>query len=193
MTTLPDPGKPQPHATTAGQPTADDIANALKRSVDDAMQEAARTIAREQTPGIPTFYKNTAPVPEIGTAPPVAQPGRAPMSQRAVDLNTTILSSSVLAAVLGGSGTAVMWASGHANPTVIAWICGCVVAVPAAIAIPVLAFKGLMKSAKEVVQAAPPVIHQHYTGTVNHEHKEITSHNKGLIAINRNDQTDPRA
>ncbi|MFF1358764.1 hypothetical protein [Streptomyces sp. NPDC058297] len=191
MTRLPDPQKPT--APQAGQPTADDIANALQRSVDDTMQEAARTIAREQTPSFPTFYKNNDPVPTIGTAPPLPQPGRPPMSQKAVDLNTTILSSSVLVAVLGGAATAFTWATGHANPHVIAWICGCAVAVPAAFAIPVLALKGLMKSAKEVVQAAPPEIHQHYTGYVHQEHKAITSHTKGLIASTRNDQSDPRA
>jgi hypothetical protein len=193
MTRLPDPHKPT--APQAGQPTThtdqqriDRIANAFSAALDEIDKPTA---IRVTDPSIPSWQDG----PRIGTTPPADQPGtrRPPMSQRAVDLNTTILSSSVLAAVLGGSGTAVMWASGHANPTVIAWICGCAIAVPTAIAIPVLALKSLMKSAKEVVQAAPPQINQYYNGTVNQEHNEITSHTKGLIASTRNDQSDPRA
>ncbi|GAA1377953.1 hypothetical protein GCM10009612_78330 [Streptomyces beijiangensis] len=53
--------------------------------------------------------------------------GRPPMSQRAVDLNTTILSSSVAIGMGGLAVTGALWASSQANPTVIAWICGCAV------------------------------------------------------------------
>lgn len=192
MTRLPDPHKPT--APQAGQPTThtdqqriDRIANAFSAALDEIDKPTA---IRVTDPSIPSWQDG----PRIGTTPPADQPGtrRPPMSQRAVDLNTTILSSSVLAATLGGGFTAVIWATGHANPTVIGWICGCAIAAPAALAIPFLALKGLMKSAKEVAQAAPPQIHQHYNGYVHQEHKAITSHTRGLIANTRNEQTDPR-
>lgn len=128
----------------------------------------------------PTSYRDNTPLPAVGTTPPVAQPGRPAMSQRAVDVNTTILTSSVLAATLGGSVTAVLWGSGQADPTVIAWICGSVVAVPVAIVLPVLALKGLMKSAKGVAEAAPATHHHHYNGDVTIDQRSINSRTRGL-------------
>lgn len=182
MNHLPGPVQ-QPYAPQAGQPTTtphdqanvDRIAAAFNAALDEAT-----------TP--PTFYRDPTTVPAIGTTPPVPQPGRPPMSQRAVDLNTTILSTSVLVAALGGAASAILWASGAADPTVIAWICAAFIAAPAVLAIPVLALKGLMRSAKEAAQAAPPTIHQHYTGTVHQDQRSITmtSDTTGLIAISRN-------
>lgn len=179
MNRLPDPQ--QPTATQAGQPTINDAARQFLADLESAYADQV-----QNTPAIPTFYRDDTKPPAIGTAPPVTQPGRAPMSQRAVDINTTILTSSVLTAALGGSATAVLWGSGHANPTVIAWICACAVAVPAAIAIPVLALKSLMKSAKEVAEAAPPVINNNYSGPITQTHNTISADTRGLIAITRN-------
>jgi hypothetical protein len=169
----------QPTAPQAGQPTINDNA---RRFLADL--ESAYDAQRAQ---IPTSYRDTSPIPAYGPTPPADQPGarRPPMSQRAVDLNTTILSSSVLTATLGGTATAIMWASGHANPTVIAWICAGAVAIPAALTIPVLALKGLMKSAKEVVQAAPPTIHQHYSGPITQTTTTINADSHGLVAVTR--------
>jgi hypothetical protein len=163
-------------------PTATPAALAFLTEVEAALADAARP---EKT--IPTFYKDDTEPPAIGPTPPVTQPGRPPMSQKAVDLNTTILTSSVLAAALGGSGTAILWASGQANPTVIGWICGCVVAVPAALAIPVLAIKSLMKAAKGVAEAAPPVHNHHYSGDVYQDQRSTSSKTTGIVAINRNE------
>lgn len=134
----------------------------------------------------PTHHRDSTKLPAIGPTPPVPQPGRPPMSQRAVNLNTTILTSSVLTATLGGSTTAILWASGHANPTAIAWICGGIAAIPAALTLPVLALKGLMKSAKDVAQAAPAPVHHHYNGNVTVDQRTITATNRGLIANTRN-------
>lgn len=143
--------------------------------------------ALDQATAVPTHFKDTSPVPAIGTTPPVPQPGRPPMSQKAVDLNTTILTSSVFTAALGGSATAILWASGQANPTVIGWICGCVIAVPAVLTIPVLALKSLMKAAKDVAEAAPPVHNHHYNGDVYQDHRSTSSKTTGIVAINRNE------
>ncbi|MCX4911817.1 hypothetical protein [Streptomyces sp. NBC_00878] len=179
----------QQHRTTTPGQLSDTrrAAAAFLADIEDTMRDANQDVAAEQMPRIPTSYRDPVPAPTIGTAPPVSQPGRPAMSQRAVDLNTTILSTSVLTAMLGGAVTGILWASGEANPTVIAWICGCIVAVPAAIGLPVLALKGLMKSAKEVVEAAPPEIHNHFNGTVNVDRRQAHSKNTGFIATNRND------
>ncbi|MFI8792681.1 hypothetical protein [Streptomyces sp. NPDC055105] len=184
MTRLPDPHKPT--APQAGQPHIDTAARDFLNSIESVMQDADRRIADEQTPRIPTFYKDPTPAPAIGSALPVAQPGRAPMSQKASDASALMLAGGAGSAMLGAGVSLVMLASGYADPT----ICAIVFGAPVALA---LALARVLKRTADVAEAAPPVIHQHYTGTVNHEHKEITSHNKGLISINRNDQTDPRA
>lgn len=185
MNHLPGPAQ-QPHAPQAGQPTPDDP------RIDRIA--AAFSTALDQATATPTSYKDLTPVPAIGTTPPVAQPGRPPMSQRAVDLNTTILSTSVLTAALGGAASAVLWASGKADPQVIGWIVGGIVGLPAVLTLPVLTLKGLMKSAKQVAEAAPPVIHQHYTGSVYQDQRAttVTSDTTGLIAISRNTPELPR-
>jgi hypothetical protein len=154
----------------------------LANAVEEALAGEMRTSYRSDNPDVPSWQEGS----RIGTTPPVQQPGRAAMSQRAVDLNTTILSISVLTASLGGAASAILWATSYADPTVIKWICVCAVAVPAALAIPVLALKGLMKSAKEVVQAAPPQHHHHYNAPV--DQREIHSRTSGVWVRNNNQQ-----
>lgn len=186
MTTQPG-HRPQPTATPAGQPTPTDADRAQAArwlAALDELGDAKPTAVRVDDPDIPSHKDG----PRIGTTPPVQQPGRPGMSQRAVDLNTTLISSSVVIGMTGAATTGVLLASGQANPTVIAWVCACVVAVPAAIALPVLALKGLMKSAKEVVQAAPPVTHNHYGGAnVYQDQRKVESKNTGLWVRNTNE------
>ncbi|MGW2863300.1 hypothetical protein [Streptomyces sp. NPDC001205] len=183
MPRLPDPH--QPLALPAGQPTADDIAAALRRSVDQTMREANETIAAEQTPYFATFYKDPTDVPRIGTAPPVPQPGRTPMSQRATDASVMMLAGGAGGALLCAGGSAVMLASHWANPAV----CGIVFGAPVAL---VLAVARVLKRTADVAAAAPPEEHHHYHAPVHQEHNEITSHTRGLIATTRNQQPDPR-
>lgn len=182
MTRLPD--HHQPHAPQAGQTTLTATDEQRIDRIADAFNQAL-----EEATKVPTFYKDPSPVPTIGTAPPVAQPGRPPMSKAASDVSGVLIASSLPIFALGAAATGILWGSGQADPTVIAWICGGVVALPAAIALPVLALKGLMKSAKEVVQAAPPTIHQHYNGPIHQDNRQNHLHTdtRGVIAINRNE------
>jgi hypothetical protein len=184
---LPGPSQ-QPTATPAGQHTHDDTtlrrAAQIAQAVDAVYEQP--TAIRNTDPSIPSWQDGA----RIGTTPPVTdQPGtrRPPMSQKAVDLNTTLISTSVVITAIGGAASAILWASGHADPTVIAWICACAVAVPAALAVPILALKGLMKSAKEVVEAAPPQIHQHYNGNVDQRATHVHTKTNGVISITRNE------
>lgn len=134
------------------------------------------TSAHSDDPTVPSWTDG----PQIGAAAPCTQPGRPPMSQRAVDLNTTLLSASVATVALGGAGSAFLLASSYANATVIAWICGCAVAVPAVLALPVLALKALVRSAKEAAAATPAEIHHHYSGPVHQDQRHVNNHNRGF-------------
>lgn len=177
MNRLPEPPARQPHAPQAGQPnpTIDHQADQLWNAYDRAILEG-------RPYNVPTFYKDDTKPPAIGPTPPVTQPGRPPMSQRAVDLNTTILTSSVLTVALGGAVTGILWASGHADPTVV----GAIAAAPAALAIPILALSRLVKRGKEAVEAMPSVVHHHYTGTVHQDARTVNSNTRGIWASTRN-------
>ncbi|MEU0160195.1 hypothetical protein ABZ154_15475 [Streptomyces sp. NPDC006261] len=147
---------------------------------------AARFLAAIQDIEKGTYHRDDTPLPVVGTAPPVEQPGRASMSQRAVDRNTTILTSSILTAVAGGAVSLVLWTSGHANETVIAWICGGIVGVPVVLTLPVLALKALMKNVREAAEAAPAPVTNHFHGPVHQDARTVTSTTRGVIANNRN-------
>jgi hypothetical protein len=132
---------------------------------EEAAVEARRIITE-----FATNYRDHAPVPAVGSALPVPQPGRPPMSQRATDASALMLSGSVFTVALGGSATAVLWASGHADPAVVATVFG----APAFL---VLALARLMRRAKD---AAPDVTINNYNGTV---HQQTThSSTRGVWA-----------
>jgi acetylornithine deacetylase/succinyl-diaminopimelate desuccinylase-like protein len=138
-------------------------------------QEAA-VEARRIITDFATSYRDQTPVPRYGDAPPVPQPGRPPMSSKAVDDTARMLGASVLIAVSGGSTTAVLWASGYANPTVVALVFG----APTALA---LALGRVMKRVKE---ATPDVHHHHYTGHV--DQRTVHTKTTGVWARTNNQQ-----
>lgn len=151
---------PNPPAAASGQlhdPLTDSVISA---AVDNAIQK--------------TFHRDDSPVPEVGTAPPVAQPGRPPMSSKAVDDSVRMLSASVLIATGGGATTAILWASGYANPTVVALVFG----APTAL---VLAVGRLAKRAKQVM---PDEHHHYYNGPVDQRHTH--TENKSVWAKTTN-------
>lgn len=162
MTVLPEP---KPTAPAAGQAHLDAQARQLLAAVEEAMRT-------------PTSYRDDAPVPLIGTAPPVAQPGRPPMSQKATDASALMLSGGLASLPLGAAASLVLWASGHADPAVIAVIC----AAPTTL---ILALSRLVKRAKE---AAPDEIHNHYTGPVYQDQSETHTTTKGVWAKTNNQQ-----
>lgn len=138
---------------------------------------AAIEEALTQTEEPPTAFRDETDPPRFGPAPPVPQPGRPPMSQKAVDDSVRMLCGSALTLAVGGAGTGLLWASGHANPYVVAAIC----AGPPALA---LAFSRVVRRFREAVAAAPAEQHHHYTGTV---HQDLrTSHTSGVWARTNN-------
>lgn len=138
-------------------PTAADreLVSRLMAAVDDVMET-------------PTSYRDTTPLPVVGDALPVAQPGVPPMSQRTTDTLRAVMFASVATVPPGLIAIGILVASEHADPTVIGMIC----AAPAVIA---LAIARLVRSAGKAV---PPTIHQHYTGTVNQHHQTVNSHTR---------------
>lgn len=130
----------------------------------------------------PTRYRDETPVPAIGTAPPVLQPGRTPMSQRATDASVLMLSAGAASIPFGGMTALVIYALGQANPISLAVAAG----APLGLTLPILALSSLVKRAKETVQAAPPVIHQHYTGTVVQDQRQVNTTTHGIVANTRN-------
>lgn len=129
----------------------------------------------------PMSFRDERPVPQYGTAPPVAQPGTPPMSQRAVDVSRTVMTCSLATVPPGLIGVAAMLASGYADP----WVVGMVCAAPAALAIPVLALARLIRGAKE---AAPPEVHHHYAGPVHQEQRHTHTSTRGVWARTNNQQ-----
>lgn len=162
MTVLPEPKPTAPAAGQAHNPLTDAV---IEAAVDNAIEEARR--------------HGTSPQVVIGSAPPVQQPGRAAMSSKAVDDTARMLGASVLIAVTGGSGTAVLWASGLANPTVVALVFG----APTALA---LAISRVLKRAKE---AAPDEINNYYSGPVYQDLSETHTENKGVWVKTNNRPT----
>lgn len=149
----------------------------------DARQTAANEFLADVedalAPAVPTSYRDDSPVPVIGPTPPVTQPGRPPMSQRATDASALMLSAGIASVPIGGMGCLVLYTLGHVDPTTLA----IAAAAPATIALPILALCRLAGRARQVVEAAPPVIHQHYTGPV--DQRTVTNTAKGLLANSR--------
>ncbi|MFF4746808.1 hypothetical protein [Streptomyces sp. NPDC001268] len=133
--------------------------------------ERAAAEARRIITEFATSYRDTTPLPPVGTAPPVAQPGVPPMSARTTETLRAVMYVSAATVPPGLIAIGVLVASDYANPAVIAWIC----AAPAALAVPILALARLMRRAGE---AAPTEHHHHYTGPVRQQ--TVNSHSRWL-------------
>ncbi|MFE9800814.1 hypothetical protein ACFYP6_18420 [Streptomyces goshikiensis] len=147
-------------------------------SADEADARARQLITEAYAP--PTSFRDDSPVPTYGTAEPVAQPGRPPMSQRATDMSALMLSGSVAALSVGGATSLVLWSLGQVDPTTLA-VAG---AGPVAL---VLAVGSLIRSAGRAKAGMHTENHHHYNGPVRLESTTVSSTTKGLFAKNRND------
>jgi hypothetical protein len=152
----------------------------------EAEVEALRLITDAYRPApsapvhTPTSFRDDTPRPANGTTPPVPQPGRPPMSQGATDASVLMLAGAGSVSMVSVSAGILMYLSQYADPVV----CGIVLGAPTVV---VLALCRLVRRAKEAVAAAPPVIHQHYEGTVHQDHSSYSTETRGLIARTRNE------
>jgi hypothetical protein len=141
-------------------------ADRLIAAVNEALQPA-------------TAYRDPTPIPAIGPTPPVAQPGRPPMSQKATDASTIMLAAGVAFVPIGGSLSLVLYALGHVDPVVVG-----VVSIGS-----VLVLGGVAKvvsAIKAAVEAAPAEQHHHYSGPVSQQHHTVNTQTRGLIAKTTN-------
>ncbi|SED30105.1 hypothetical protein SAMN05216532_4122 [Streptomyces sp. 2231.1] len=150
---------PQPAAPTAGL------------TEGQAEAEARRIIADAYRP---TAYRDDTPLPARGDTPPVTQPGRPPMSQGATDASVLMLAGGATTAMVGGTAAVLMYLSQFGDPLV----CGLVFGAPTAL---VLALARLTQHAKPA-----PDIHQHYTGPVYQDQRNVHTTTRGVWAKTNN-------
>lgn len=155
---------PEQQPTRPGQPT-------------DQARQIIRAVEEVYAP--PTAYRDDRPLPTVGSALPVPQPGRPPMSQKATDASALMLAGGAATVMVGGTASLVMLASGSADPVV----CAIVLGAPAVV---VLAASRLVARVKATVEAVPPTIHQHYYGDVTQDSRSIHTETRGVIATTRN-------
>ncbi|MFD9072095.1 hypothetical protein [Streptomyces lasiicapitis] len=170
----PLPGRPLHDHPTVGLRSTTPETTSLGEAVDAAIYEQLGENA--------TSYRNPTPVPKVGTAPPVAQPGRPPMSEKATDDSVRMISGGILTLCIGAAVSGILYFSSGANPVVVGCICA---APPAAF----LSFKGLVKCAKRTLEAAPPrEVHNHYEAPVYQDQRTVHTKTSGVWAKTNNNQ-----
>ncbi|EFE65793.1 predicted protein [Streptomyces viridosporus ATCC 14672] len=145
---------------------------AMPMSEEVAEKEAARLIHAAYQP---TSFRDDSPIPVVGSAPPVPQPGRPPMSQGATDASVLMLAGGASTAMVGGTAAVVMYYSQFANPVV----CAIVFGAPTAL---VLALARLAGKAKA---ALPEEHHHHYAGPVYQDQRNTENRSVWAKTINR--------
>lgn len=122
--------------------------------------EAARLLAEaySDTAPVATRYRDVEPVPTGGTAAPVVQPGRPPMSQRATDVSALMLAGGVASVPVGGSAALVLYVAGQADPVALA----AAGAIPVGLTLAVgLAARMIGRAVRDGADALPAVHHHH--------------------------------
>jgi len=154
-----------PEQPVAGQPdpTIRRDADQLVAAVDEAL------LARQVT-----SYRDTTPLPAIGSTPPVQQPGQPAMSQWATDASGVLKAVSIAPLPIGVG----VWLVGQVDPLTLGIIFGSPV-------LAALALARLVAKVKDANQAVQPVV-QHFHGTVHHDTRTVTSTTRGVIANTRN-------
>ncbi|PNE35794.1 hypothetical protein AOB60_43125 [Streptomyces noursei] len=145
----------------------------------DTTVQAAALIRAVEDAYRPTAYRDDTPLPTVGSAAPVVQPGRPPMSQRATDASVVMLAAGAASVPIGASTALVLHVLGQVDPAVLA-ISG---AAPVAL---LVALARVMTRARGVVEAAPATHHHHYAGPVQQDHSRVTTTTRGVIARTTN-------
>jgi hypothetical protein len=151
--------EPTPTAPAAGQTTNPLSDAVIQAAVDNAIHESRRE----------------------STSPPAPRREVSAMSAHTTEIARTVMFCSLATVPPGLVAVAVMVASEHANPTVIGMIC----AAPAAVAVPILAVARLIR---RVGQATPAEIHQHISGPVRVDQRNVQNKNTGVWVKNTNEQ-----
>lgn len=139
---------------------------------DEAAVEARRIIT-----DFVTSWRDTTPLPQYGTTPPVAQPGRPPMSQRATDISGIMLAGSIASVPLGGMTCLVLYTLDQVDPVSLT------IGASAPVAL-ILAIAALLRRAKGVL---PEEHHHHYSGPVYQDQRNVQNKNSGVWVKNTNE------
>jgi hypothetical protein len=171
MTVLPEP---TPTAPAAGQatPTAADreTVRRLFAAIDEITAEKPKVV-RNDDPAVPSWKDG----PRIGDTPPVQQPGRPAMSQRATDISGVMLAGSVASVPLGGMTCLVLYTLDQVDPVSLT------IGASAPVAL-ILAISALLRRAKGVL---PEEHHHHYGGNVYEQHTTTNSRSVWNKTINK--------
>jgi hypothetical protein len=141
-------------------------AERLIEAVNEALQPA-------------TAYRDASPLPATGTAPPVAQPGRPPMSQKATDASMLMLAAGAASLPIGGMTSLVLYTLGTVDPTTL------VIGAAAPVAL-VLAVGSLVRAASRGIQSLPTEHNHYYSGPVSQQHRNTTTQTRGIWAKTTN-------
>lgn len=142
----------------------------------------ARALLTDWAQPVSTSYRDASPVPCVGEAAPVAQPGRPPMSQKATDASALLLTGSVATVAAGGSVSLVLLALGTVEPMTLGVGAGGGSAL-------LLALAALITRLGRAAHAATPDVHHHtYTGPVTHTSTNVTSYTRGLGRTHNGDK-----
>ncbi|WP_320775071.1 hypothetical protein [Streptomyces sp. CRN 30] len=136
---------PETTARPAGALSDTEAAAEARRIIADAYRPAPET---------PTIYRDDTPVPTHGSTPPVAQPGRPPMSQGATDASVLMLTGGGAVSMVGLTAAVLMYVSQYADPVV----CALVFGTPTVFVVALGRLAGKARPA--------PDVHHHYTGPV---------------------------
>ncbi|WP_405548768.1 hypothetical protein [Streptomyces microflavus] len=152
-----------PEQPVAGQPTDNPLAQAVNEAIT---KELAKT-----------YHRDNTPVPLIGTAPPVPQPGPPPMSQWAIDASGVLKGVGAVSIPIGVG----VWIVGQIEPWALAIIFG-------SPAVAALAVARLVAKIKDATQNAPQPVTQNLYGpvTVNHDERTLNADARGIWAKTTN-------
>lgn len=176
MTYLSEP----PAAPAAGHAYRDaaieDAADKMLAALNAAIQQEKQqpTAIRIEDPDVPSWADGT----RIGTTPPVDQPGRPSMSSKAVDDSVRMWSFGGMTVLVCGGVALVMAVSDRADPTAIGVFFGGVAVVALAIA----------RLLRRVGQVAPAEVHNHISGPVHVDQRNVQNKNSGVWVKNTNEQ-----
>ncbi|MFH9798083.1 hypothetical protein [Streptomyces virginiae] len=146
---------------SAPSPLDREQAARLVQAVDEALTPA-------------TTYRDTSLLPAVGPTPPVAQPGRPPMSQRATDASMLMLAAGAASLPIGGATSLVLYTLGHVDPAALA------IGAAAPVAL-VLAIGSLIRAASRGMQGVGAEIHNHYNGDVSQRNNTVNTETRGLF------------
>ncbi|MER5357548.1 hypothetical protein [Streptomyces sp. NPDC002785] len=129
----------------------------------------------------PTSHRDDSPLPAYGPTPPIAQPGRPPMSQKATDASALMLTGSVAALSVGGATSLVLYTLGQVDPVTLA------VGAAGPVTL-VLAAGSLLRSLGRAKADAHTEHHHHYKGPVHQDHRTSRTTIRGVWAKTTNQQ-----